>query len=314
MTNDSEDLYDDLDYSDGVLDMDDIEESERPTGINLAAVIEELRKSDDWLDKSPRISDSTVGWCPDLCSSDTTRVVYVHLVDELRPHMRKRLSMAVGIEKRVTVALTLRSLFQIEVVEFLCELECDIIVIEGGDGITVSEANHVLTTMSKRSIPVDLSTRTKVALTAFNKLSVGNSYEKGRRLERLLDFLLGQVADFRVVERNYRGKTDEIDLVVQLCSWSSRCWHVDGAPLVIVEAKNWAEPVDQQSVRSLHGKVRDRNEKVWLGFLFSAGRFTSAADDQVLRYSTDPITIVMIDGNGLREWIESDKPDDHLVS
>ena len=311
MTSAGQAYYDDLDHSEYDQVPDD-EDFERPLGISADAVLDVLRESADWLDESPRISDNTVGWCPDLCSVDQSRVVYIHLVEELRPHMRKRLRMAVGIEKQVIVALALPSLFDSEVVKFLCELECDIVVIRDGDGISASEASHVLTTMSKLSIPVDLSTRTYIGHNALEGLSVGNSYEKGRKFERILDFLLSQVADFRVVERNYRGATDEIDLVIQFSSWSDRSWHAAGAPLAIVEAKNWARPVDQQAVRSLHGKVRDRNERVWLGFLFSAGKFTSAAVDQVLKYSTDQITIVLIDGTGIREWIESDKPDDHL--
>lgn len=47
-------------------------------------------------------------------------------------------------------------------------------------------------------------------------LSTGSNQEKGERLEGLLCFLLGQVADFEVSEHRLNTATEELDVVVTI--------------------------------------------------------------------------------------------------
>jgi len=289
-----------------------VEDPETTPGLSASAIIQELEASNDWMLPDAPITDGSVSWRPDLLGSDGERLLHVHLADELRSYLRSRLTMAAASGKRVVVALRLESLYQGDVVEFLGEIDADVIVIEVNEEVSLADARHILTALSDRSVPVSLPTRKKVARCAWDRRSEGSSSVKGKRFEGLLAFLLDQVADFRVVERNLRGATDEVDLVLQIDNWSPRCWHLQGVPFVLVEAKNWKDPVGQPTVTVFNGKLRTKRQTSRIGLLFSASTFTADAKMQELKFATDPEVIVMIDGEQLDKWIDSNQPDDDL--
>ena len=289
-----------------------IEETEPPLGLSASVVIGELEASGKWVRVEDVVTDGDIRWRPDLCSVDGKSVLHVHLAEEFRSHMRNRLKMALSIDRPVVVALCLQSLYQGEVVDFLGEIGADIVLVDTYEGIALSEPKHILTVLSDRSVPVSYETRTRVALRAWETRTLGDSVQKGRRFEGFLAFLLGQVRDFRVVERNYRSGTDEIDLVLQIDNWSDRCWHKSGVPFVLVEAKNWAKPVGQPEVTLFRGKLRTRLQTTRIGLLFAASRFTSDAKEQEARFTLDPQIVVLIDGEQIEKWINSASPDDLL--
>lgn len=293
-------------------DVEGIETSEGVLGTTAADVAELLQQSGEWAVTTDPISDGSVSWLPHARSSDGDVVVHVHLADELRSYLRQRLAMAVAAGCRLVIALRLQSLYQSQVVEFLSEVDAEVMVVDDIDGLDVAAPEHLMAALSDRSVPVEHSVRTKVAQRAWERRADGTSYAKGRRFEGLLAFLFGQVGDFRVVERNLRGASDEVDLVIQVDNWSDRCWQQSGAPFVIVEAKNRADPVDQATVTVLNGKLRTKRQSVRLGFLVTTGSFTADARMQELKFAQDSEVIVMIDGDGLVEWIESEEPDEVL--
>ena len=295
-----------LEYSEGT------EKSESALNLTSSKVMDELKRSQEWTEEADALTNGSVSWRPHLCSADGKRVLHIHLVDELRSYLRDRLQMAVDAGTPIVVALLLKSLYESEVVEFLGEIDADIILIDADEQVTVSDAVHILTVLSDRSVPVNRETRTKVARRAWANRAIGNSYEKGRRFEGLLAFLLGQVVDFKVIERNFRGATDEVDIVLQIDNWSKRCWHKSGSPFILVEAKNWQGPVGQSVVTIFNGKLRTKRRTTWLGLLFSASTFTSEAAMQELKFAQDREVVAMIDGERLTAWIDSDEPDDYL--
>ena len=140
-----------------------------------------------------------------------------------------------------------------------------------------------------------------------------SSQSRGRRFEGLLGFLFGQTGGLRVVEHNFRTATEELDLVLQLDSLDGpRCWCHLGKPFVLVEAKFWKDPVDQQVISTFHTKLEGKRNAALLGLVFGRNGFTADAQTQVIRFSLDEYVMALIGPNELREWIDASNPDDHL--
>ena len=293
-------------------ELEGVEHHEGPKRLESSQVVDALVDTGEWEEDPSPITSGSVSWRPHLWSVDRSYVLQVYLVDELRSYLKKRLQMAISLGYRVIIALRLEGLYQRDVVEFLGEIDAEVIIVDDGPQISFSEPYHILDAISKRGIPVQLDVRTNIALAAWNNRTLGNSFERGRRFERLLAFLLSQVADFEVVERNLRGDTDEIDMVLQLCKTSPRCWHRPGAPFILVEARNRQEAVDQAAVTGFHGKLQTKRQRTDLGLFFSASNFTKDAIAQELKYAQDPRVVVLISGDDVVRWIENDKPDDCL--
>ncbi len=300
----------DDEYSDWGVEWDD--DAEVLPGLTVSEVVDQLKKSQEWIELTDPVSDGTIGWRPHLWSQDRKRVLHVHLVGEIRCYLRQRLRMATGAGMQVVVAMQLGGLYQYEVVEFLSDIGADVIMVDVDDEITLSQEDNLLTVLSDRAVPVRLETRTRIARRSWDDRTLGSSFEKGRRFEGLMAFLLGQVGDFRVIERNFRGDTDEIDIVLQVDNWSARCWQFPGSPFVLVEAKNWTNPVDQAAVTVFNGKLKTKRQTTRLGLMFAASRFTTDAKLQIVKFAQDKEIIALIDCDRIVEWIDSVEPEEYL--
>ena len=201
------------------------------------------------------------------------------------------------------------ALYEEETVLLLSELDAQIFILEGG---RVQGTQHVLTVLTDQGVPVSPTTRTAIADVAWNRRQIGSNFERGRRFEGLLGFLLSQVTDFKVKERNLRGDTDELDVVVQIDNFSPRCWLKSGAPFVLVEAKNWKHPIDQKEVSAFIAKLQTKRGAARFGLMFGASGFTSDAKTQVLKFSTQEHVVVLIEPEDLKQWIARERSDDFL--
>lgn len=302
---------DELPNSDEDLEPEGIEIPESMVGPTSEPIVEALLATSDWSESGEPIrSEEGMAWRPSLVGADDPDLVlHVHIAEELRPHMRARLAMAQEMGCSVVIALRLDALYESDTVRFLGAIDAEVIVVEPR-GPSSARA-HILTALSDCAVAVDYGTRTAIAKKAWDLRSEGTKFERGRRFEGFLAFLLQQVADFRVVERNLRGSTDEVDLVLQVDNWSSRCWQLH-VPFVLIEAKNWSASVTAKEVRDLHSKVQDRTGVACVGILFSASSFTSDARNQTLKYAQSQQVIALIDAEGLIRWIDSSEPDDLL--
>jgi hypothetical protein len=166
--------------------------------------------------------------------------------------------------------------------------------------------------LADESVPVPPGVRRELAQNAWNERDEGTNYEKGRRLEALLAFLLGQVDDFIVKDRSFRGETDEIDIVLQIGKFTSRCWFTPGSPFVLVEAKNWAIPVNQKEISAFIVKLQTMRGRTKLGFFFAKSGFTSDAEQQELKLAATEYSLVLLGPGEIVEWINSTDPDDYL--
>ena len=243
-----------------------------------------------------------VSWRPSAIGKSSA-VLHVALLDTLPRFLIRRVSAAHAAGHRIHVALTTAALFQPSWIQFLTEVDAEVYVIDDFERGGRYKRRHVLAAIADLQVPVSPADRAGVGGIALQRLSAGTAQEKGRRLEALLAFLFSQVSDFRVVLRNHRNKSQEIDLVLQIDNFSQRVWH--GKPLVLVEAKNRATKADQPTFSVLVTKIRTKRQSVKLGFLVSTTGFTADLERESLRYSESDLCIVLIGPETLRELVES---------
>lgn len=251
-------------------------------------------------------------WRPSAVTESRTCILYVCLLAEIPNYVSTRLTTASSLGKQIYVALRLEALFSHETLSLLASLDACVFLIDEGR-INPQKPLHFMAAMSDLGVPVEPSFRAQIGMSVWDKINSGTPQQKGRRLEALLAFLLSQVADLRVVERNHRTETQEIDLVLQIDNFSPRVWQRSG-PLMLVEAKNTGEPTPQHVVSLLIHKVRTKRGSSKIGMLISTSGFTTDAKMEELRISESDTCVVMLDSRQLVDLIGAADLDTTLES
>ncbi|GAA3040265.1 restriction endonuclease [Microbacterium dextranolyticum] len=284
----------------------------KPVGVAdveaAAARIYANTKGQDWVEDT-ELDLGSKRWKPNAVSNDGTRLLYVFLQDELPRYVRDRLGLAAERGIRPTLALNLATLFKPELVELLVGVDADVIVLDDYVTTRQLDAKSVLVALADVEVPVSPELRRGVAKVVWSRIGDGTSQEKGRRLEALLAFTFAQIRDLKVVERNYRNETEEIDLVLQIDNFSSRVWQKSGVPFILVEAKNRSDKASQPMVSTLITKLQTKRGTARIAVLVSLGGFTDDARMQELRFSTQDICVVMIDRAQLENLLSADDVD-----
>lgn len=275
----------------------------------VSAILDE-DKNAGWSTLSAPLTFSSVTWRPELQRLDKQRILHAHLGDAIPTYIAKRIQAARTAGFTITIALELESLYSADILRSLSEYDANVYV--RGSRQTPLRSRHFLAAIADEGVPVAPDLRRAIAKRAWELRSEGTAYERGRRFEALLAFLLGQVSDLRIFERNLRNKTQEIDIVLQVDNFSSRSWFKSGVPFILVEAKNWVDPADQPTVSLLFRKLSTKRKRSQLGFLFSVSGFTQDAEIEEIRSSESDLCVVMFDGPKIIELIEAGSLDDTL--
>ena len=269
-----------------------------------------VRAVDPEWSESERLELGTIAWKPDAVKDDGAAILHIHVADRLRPYVVDRMRAALDAGRSVHVALPLAALFDEVTLQALSEVDASVYVLrEGGPSLT---SEHLLAALADEGVAVTTETRRLLARAAWSRRREGNTYQRGRRFEAFLAFLLAQISDFRVRERNLRGATDELDIVVQIDRITTRCWYESGVPFILVEAKNWVDPVDQKEVSAFMTKIGTKRGRAKIGVMIGAGGFTSSAELQELKHATQDIVVVFVGPVEIEAWIEDDDPDEYF--
>jgi Restriction endonuclease len=278
---------------------------------SVDTVVDTILARDGRWRRGSRIDLGDLAWRPHLIMDQGNAVLHVHLADRLRPHLFDRLAAARAAGHEVHVALMFEALYDGEAIVRLGSVDAYVHLITD-NGTVDQKPEHILALLADQGVPVPIDARRELAQHAWERRTEGTAFHRGRRFEGLLSLLLSQVSDFRIRERNFRGETDELDIVIQLDRISTRCWYESGVPFILVEAKNWSVRVDQKEVSAFITKVQARRGRCRIGLLFGASGFTSDARHQELKLAMTDIVIVLIEPDELVEWIDSDEPDNCL--
>jgi len=280
------------------------EPSQYPDLSRVRDVARRIREGDKAWDKSPAtLSFGTVSWTPDLTRKHPKACLHVHLGDRLMPYVLKRMRAARDAGWRIEVAIPLSALYSESVLLELLPLEPSVHVIDHGSRLR--SPSSLLTAVADHEVRLTAQARVVAAAEGFRLVKLaGSKHLKGRRLESLIAFLLSQVSDFTVLSINYRTRTEELDVVVKVRSTTGRSWAL-GVPFLLVEAKNWRDPVDQQVVSAFLLKVMGKRGTVRIGLIFGMGGFTTDAAEQELRFASQGMTIALLGPADVQKLVEA---------
>ena len=269
-----------------------------------------LGGGEEW-QRSKEVLDG-VSWRPDLQRVDKRSALHIHVVRDLRPYILRRMRLAKAAGYTVHVALELAALYDEELMKSLGELDAHVHLIEGESDVDI-KGSHVLGVLADNNVLLSSELRTELGKGAWERRREGTAWIRGRRFEALVSFLLSQIDDFFVKDRNYRTETEELDVVVQARSTNTdRCWAIPGAPFVLVEAKNWEDPVDQREVSTLLTKMKGKRGFVRIGIIVGGAGFTSDAEKQELRFSGEEGVVCLLGPEEIDQWIVAPDGDEYL--
>lgn len=276
---------------------------------DISTVVEVVMRTDsEWGPGKPR-RFGELRWRPHLSSPN--RHLHVHLASELRTHSLDRLRACHDEGFGVDIAMPIKQLYDEDQVERLIPLEPRVHLLRNPEDVDPPEP--LLCALGKR-VRVSADARTRMARLGWELAQGdGTTAEKGARLEALLCFLFGQVADFEVSETRLNTATEEIDLVITVRATTGRCWVLPGAPFILVEAKNWhSSTVGQTDISSFMYKATHKRNTTRLGVVVGTLGFSSEARNQTLRSSGEDFTAALIGPDELDRWIHAEDGDDEL--
>lgn len=282
-----------------------------PLGLDVADVIDRITtRHSHWAPAPDHLQlGPGLRWQPDLIAHDPPRVLHVLTSQGMPRYLRRRL-LAASTTHEVFVALPFEALYTADVLTTLAELDAYVHIVDDAD----ERPRHYLAAMADLGVAVGKDLRTSLAAEAWRRRGDGTSHQRGRRLEALLAFLLSQIADFRIFQRNFRNASQEIDIVIQVDNASDKCWWTPGVPFILVEAKNRDEATGQPDVSALIRKIETKRGRAKLGLLFTSSSFTSDARTEEIRLSQTDMCVAMLGPEELAEWIASSDGDEYLAN
>jgi len=266
-------------------------------------------KKESWAVPAEPLQLSTIAWTPDLVGDK--KALCILDCGKIPAHLYRRISGSHDEKIGIHAACNLETLSISENLELLSNVDATIVYLSE---IGIDAPRSLIKSLGVNDIAVAPETRRRLVDQGLARCkSATTNAEKGRRLEDLLHFMFSQVTDFKVLKCNWRTETEELDCVVQLRSKSNeRCWSTLGAPLLVVEAKNQKSKIGQEVVSKLKTVIDGKRGTCRIGIVVSISGFTSDAQAQILRFSMDDKTIVLLSSGDLSSWAASSDYDGAL--
>jgi hypothetical protein len=251
-----------------------------------------------WEPVAQPLSLGGVSWRPDRRDAGG-RFLHLHLVPELANAWRRRIAAAVAAGYDVVVAAPLEHWYSETALEALAGTGVGAIVLELGATWTVREHRSVARLIALEGILLEPELLRRIAITLYeDALAEPDTNLKGRKYEEVLGLVLSQTSFFQVIAFNYKNATEEIDVLLKSRRVADRA--IPNAPLVLVSAKNEADPVGKDALVALVGQIDNRREQCKLGFLCSARKIAkTVAMDDIGNREGDRV-VALLDGDGLR--------------
>jgi hypothetical protein len=296
-------------------DLDDVLTDDEPTrervdAAVVEAIVQEVLSGDTkWVRGSAMRLGNQVDWQPQIMTKNRKAIGHFHFADVMRSYVVRRLKAAYADDKEVHVFLPIEALYDEDTLLVMAEIEA-IVHVHDSNAFIPGLAH--LDAFSSLAVPVSPKLRTEIAQLAWSRKKKGTSQEKGKRLESLLAFLFELVDDFHVVERNFNGDTDEIDIVLKVDRYSDRCWQHTGVPFVLVEAKNWQQKVGQPPVSLLIRRLQTKRGSARIALLLCTSGFTQDAMLEVVKTAESNHVVTLIPPRQLEEWIAAEDSDQFL--
>jgi len=132
-----------------------------------------------------------------------------------------------------------------------------------------------------------------------------NAQNKGKALEELVSALFSSIDGFLCIDCDLNTETEEIDLIYRNCS-REPVWKGE-RNIILVECKNWiSQRVGKNEFVLFREKMQNRVGRCTLGFLVCVEKFASTITKEMLRGSKRKHLVVPIDGDKLRQLVETE--------
>lgn len=136
---------------------------------------------------------------------------------------------------------------------------------------------------------------------------------RGDALEALVEALVKtEEPELRVVEKNFRTKEEEIDLVVTN-GLRDPFWIALGSPLILIECKNWKSKPGVPELRIFESKMKDRGALCRIGIFVSMSGFAEtfterlkafqARDGIIFALTGDDLAALIVGKRRLTDWL-----------
>ncbi|OOG46735.1 restriction endonuclease [Rhodanobacter sp. C01] len=276
----------------------------------IEQIASDLIANGEWLQGEVIELRGGIRWRPALVSANGKAIAHLHFASELRSYVVDRITACILTGISVHVVLPAAALHDTEVLEVLAKADATVHIMERG-----FVAQHHMDAISAARVALTPAARRAIANANWGRMRDGTNHEKGKRFESFLALLLDQTPDLAVVERNYRGDTDEIDLVLQVVRFvDNRCWFQEGVPFLLVEAKNRVEPTSQAMVSQLIRRLQTKRGTARIGLLFTTSKFTQDAELEVIKLAQGQIVVALIGPKEIERWVASNDPHEYLES
>lgn len=131
-----------------------------------------------------------------------------------------------------------------------------------------------------------------------------SNYEKGHRLELFLATIIEAVRGLQIVRKNVRTETQELDLVVKNVV-RGIFWQSLNSPFILIECKNWSQPVGTSEARVFESKLRQAGPRFGLGIFVATNGVTGPFSQHLASIRREGITAVVITNNDIGDLLSS---------
>ena len=127
---------------------------------------------------------------------------------------------------------------------------------------------------------------------------------RGDALEALVDAIVrAEGPELELLERNFRTTEEEIDLILTN-GLLHPFWAAQHSPIVLVECKNWAEPVGIDALRVFESKLEDRAGLARVGIFVSMSGFTKPFKERLKSIQSKSVGVIFaVTGDDLRALV-----------
>lgn len=126
---------------------------------------------------------------------------------------------------------------------------------------------------------------------------------RGEALEELVAAVVRtEEPDLRLLQKNFRSKEEEIDLLVSN-GLHDPFWVAQSSPLVLIECKNWKQKVGVPELRIFESKIKDRGALCRVGIFVSMSGFTQQFLERLKNFQSRDGVIFAVTGNDLQQLL-----------
>jgi len=138
-------------------------------------------------------------------------------------------------------------------------------------------------------------------------LSADTNKEKKESLEDLAEYLFSSITGIKVIDRNARTKTSEIDLILELDNiiFSFHPFFKEVGQHIMIECKNWEKAIGADEVRSFSSDMSDK--RVTFGCMVTRKGITRDAYEEIRKkFRTDHQVIIVLSREDVERVIKGE--------